>query len=1063
MSLRALLPALRRQAVWRLYLAAGALLCALYVWVPPFAGSGPVMNVLGLAPVIAIVAGIRRHRPDSAGPWRWFAVGFLLFWLGDLYTYSYPRLFDKEVPFPSIGDGAYVLVYPALMAGLLMLVRRRNPQRDRAGLLDALIMTLGLALLSWVALIAPYLHDDSLGVVAKVVSIAYPLGDILLLAAAIRLAVDAGRRQPAFYLLIASIVALLVTDFAYGVMTLEGAYDGQVILDAGWISFYLLWGAAALHPSMTDLERPAPEHDAKLSPVRLALLTGASLIAPVVEMMRELHRGDLDLMVIIGASVVLFGFVVARMAGLVRQQERSVARERALSGAGAALVAATSREQIHRATLDTARSLLGPDAEALMCVVADDGVSVAAAAGPAGHGEAEGWGLRPATAGALLGAAADPRDAPLVLDDQRRTDLRLSAGREQVVVLGLSLRDEIRGLLVVASDEATGRTGRSALRALATQVALALESAALTEEAQRRTSEARFGSLIRHSTDLITVLDADARIVYQSPSIERVLGFTPDEVVGTRFDRLLEPGHQSRLLHLLADTASGAGATEVLECALRHRDGETLEFEVQHTNLLHDEHVQGIVLNSRDVSERKAFEQQLAHQAFHDPVTGLANRALFGERVRHAVARARRDHIGLAVVFIDLDDFKTINDSLGHAAGDRVLCEVAMRLASSVRASDTAARFGGDEFAVLLEGVESPQEAADTAERMMEALAQPLCVEQKELVIRSSMGISVVEGESAGDAEELIRNADAAMYIAKRDGKGGHRLFEPAMHEGVLGRLELRADLQRAITSDQLELHYQPVVRLGDGSVSGVEALLRWRHPERGLVGPDEFIPFAEDTGLIVPIGRWVLREGCRQAVALQVTLPSDPPLSMSINLSVKQLQHSDIVADVRDALEDSGLDAASLTLEITETVMMADADLAVQRLEELKRLGVRLAMDDFGTGYSSLSYLSRFPVDILKMDRSFLRADASPEMSGLATAVVALGETLCLEVVAEGIERSEQWATLRNLGCDLGQGFYFAPPMDADGTLEYLRTRRELVAPRSPARPSKSPRRNAP
>ncbi len=286
------------------------------------------------------------------------------------------------------------------------------------------------------------------------------------------------------------------------------------------------------------------------------------------------------------------------------------------------------------------------------------------------------------------------------------------------------------------------------------------------------------------------------------------------------------------------------------------------------------------------------------------------------------------------------------------------------------------------------------------------------------------------------------------MYIAKRDGKGGYRLFEPAMHEGVVRRLELRADLQRAMASDQLELHYQPVVDLKTGRATGVEALLRWRHPERGLVPPDEFIPFAEEMGLIVPIGRWVLREGCRQAKALQAAAhPGGAPLTMAVNLSVKQLQNSDIVADVRDALESSGLEPAHLTLEITETVMMADSDLAVQRLQELKELGVRLAMDDFGTGYSSLSYLSRFPVDVLKMDRSFLREGAQLETSGLATAVVALGDTLELQVVAEGIEQSEQWATLRDLGCDLGQGFLFARPMNADDTVAFLRAQEDMVA----------------
>jgi diguanylate cyclase (GGDEF)-like protein/PAS domain S-box-containing protein len=1031
---------LRRLALWQLYLGAGALLAALYVWVPPFAASGPVFNVLGLSPVVAIVVGIRRYKPASRGPWMWFAVGMTLFWLGDLYTYSYPRLLGADVPFPSLGDGAYVTVYPALMAGLLMLIRRRNPESDRAGVIDSLIMTLGLALLSWVALIAPYLHDETMTVTGKLVSIAYPLGDILLLAAAIRLAVDTGKRQPAFYLLATSIVALLVTDFAYGVVTLNGAYHGQVALDIGWISFYLLWGAAALHPSMRQLEQPAPDRVPRLTPLRLTLLTAASLIAPIVEATQELRRGNLDLLVIIAASVVLFGLVVLRMAGLVRQQERSAARERTLSAAGASLVAATSREEIYRAALTAVRGLFDGDAAARLCLVEDGRLSVVAAEG-ALELPGEAWQLGPATAAELL---AQPAGGG-VLVGQMREDLRLGPEHVDAHVLGLTLRGEARGLLVVSGATATSRALRtalqSALRALATQISLALESAALTEEVHRRESEARFGSLVQHASDLITVLDANATIVYQSPSIERVLGYAPEDVVGTRFDQLLDPDETSRLLHLLADGAAYAGSdTEVLECSLRHHDGTLHQFEVLHTNLLEDDAVRGIVLNSRDVSERKAFEEQLAHQAFHDPVTNLANRALFVERVRHAVARNRRERNGIAVIFLDLDDFKTINDSLGHAAGDEVLREVAERLATSIRSSDTAARFGGDEFAILLEDVVSAQEAADTAERVLDSLLEPLRLDQKDIVVRSSLGISVVEGESPADADELIRNADAAMYIAKRDGKGGYRLFEPAMHEGVLARLELRADLQRAMVSDQLELHYQPVVRLEDGGVSGLEALLRWRHPERGLVGPDEFVPLAEEMGLIVPIGRWVLREGCRQAKAIQGLVPHDPPLTMAVNLSVKQLQHSDIVGDVRDALEDSGLAPETLTLEITETVMMTDTDLAVQRLKELRALGVRLAMDDFGTGYSSLSYLSRFPVDILKMDRSFLAAGATPEASGLATAVVALGQTLNLDVVAEGIEFPEQWTTLRDLGCGLGQGFYFARPMDADTTVEYLR-----------------------
>ena len=1024
---------LRRPQIWQLYLAGGSLLTLLYWTASPLQGSGPVINLLGLSGVTAVIVGLRRNRPASTLPWWFFALGLGLFWLGDVYTYSYPKLLHHDVPFPSIGDGIYLTVYPALMAGLLLLLRRRNPEPDRTGLIDALIMTLGLALLGWVGLIAPNLHADGMTLFARLVSIAYPLGDILLLAAAIRLIVDTGKRQPAFYLLVSSIVALLVTDYVYGLLLLHNGYTHQLWLDIGWIAFYLLWGAAALHPSMRSLEQAEPDRQRTLTGFRLGLLTAASLIAPTVLLIHEIRGGSIEMLVVVETSIVLFGLVVARMAGLNRTQERSYARERVLSAAGAALVAATSREEIYAAAIDAARRLMGRDTEVLLCLM--DGGEAHVVAGTAGDAP---WTISPATTTALLDASRDANCGPLKLDDS--ADLCLPAAPSGMLVHALAWDGETHGVLA-AQGTNTSKAASRALQGLATHVSLALESAALNDELLRRTSEAHLSSLVQHASDLITVLDADATVMYQSPSIERVLGYTAEEIVGRRFSELLVPGEETRLLHLLADDSNSPGREgEAIECSLRHRDGSPRQFEILRTNLLHDEAVGGIVLNGRDISERKAFEEQLTHQAFHDPVTNLANRALFVERVRHALARSHRDDGGVAVIFLDLDDFKTINDSLGHLAGDEVLVEVARRLDTCIRGGDTAARFGGDEFAVLLEEVGGVQEAADAAERILEAFTEPMQLDQKQLVLRATLGIAVADAGGA-DADDLVRNADAAMYIAKRDGKGGYQLFEPAMHEVVLARLELRADLQRAIVNNELELYYQPVVRLNDRSVCGFEALLRWRHSERGLVLPNNFIPLAEETGLIVPIGRWVLREGCRKAKLMQERFQLDPALTMSINLSVKQLQHSDIVADVSDALADSGLDPGDLTLEITETVVMADTEVAVQRLDELKSLGVRLAMDDFGTGYSSLSYLSSFPIDILKMDRSFLRAGAAPEASGLANAVVALGETLELEVVAEGIEHQEQWTTLRDLGCDQGQGFYFAKPMEIDDALEYLGT----------------------
>jgi diguanylate cyclase (GGDEF)-like protein/PAS domain S-box-containing protein len=1032
----------RSRHYWWIYLGVGAILCGLYVFQAPFKGSGPVINGLGLYGVIGVVGGIRVHKPAASMAWWLMAGGLLLFFMGDVYTYSYTKLFHADVPFPSPGDAMYIGVYPVLMIGLLLLVRRRNQRADGPGVIDAVIMSVGLSLVSFLFLIAPYIHDGTMSLVPKLVSIAYPTGDLILLAAAIRLAVDAGKRRPSFYLLIGSIVTLLLTDFVYGILTLDGTYNHQLWLDAGWIFFYLLWGAAALHPSMVELSDVETGRESRLTGLRLGLLAGATLIAPILELTRTIPHHDWDAVVLIGASIALFCLVVGRMAGLVRQREKAAAREQALTAAGGLLVGATDRNEIVIAALQAVVELGGDQVGARLCRITGEDVRVLAIDDRGGLAD---WMVSGEVA--ALVQECDVRGVAM-LPAYARQQLRLPVGNDPVLGLELRQGDSSDSLLmfVVAGAPCGDADTRYAMRTLAHQVALALGSAELSEEVHRQAGEARFSTLVANATDLITVLRADNTIAYQSPSIERVLGYTADEVIGKSFDALLHPEEQGRLLRRLSDGAGATGRPEVIECLLQTKDGELRYFEILHSNLLDDDAVRGVVLNGRDVSERKEFEEQLAHQAFHDPVTHLANRALFNERVRHAVARSLREGIGMAVVFVDLDDFKTVNDSLGHAAGDRVLLEVAQRISTSIRAADTAARFGGDEFAILLEDVHDIQSAAETAERILEELGRPLQLDHNDIIVRASLGISVAEAGAATDADELIRNADAAMYIAKGEGKGGYRVFEPAMHEQVVARLELRADLQRALDREEFELHYQPLVRLRDGAVTSVEALVRWRHPTRGLIPPFEFIPFAEESGLIVPIGRWVLREGCRQAKLFRQETTSPVKPGIGINLSVKQLFHADIIADVRAALDEAGLEPSALTLEITESVMMTDIELAVSRLGELHDLGIRLAMDDFGTGYSSLSYLSKFPLDILKMDRSLLAAGASPVTSGLASAVLGLGETFDLEVVAEGIEYPEQSATLRDLGCETGQGFYFARPMEPVALLTYLDERADEV-----------------
>ena len=586
--------------------------------------------------------------------------------------------------------------------------------------------------------------------------------------------------------------------------------------------------------------------------------------------------------------------------------------------------------------------------------------------------------------------------------------------------------------------------------ALIVVLVLARAGRLMVDRTRAQEAAQRLAAIVQSSSDAIYSLAADRTVTSWNAGAERLLGWPAAEMFGHPIASVWPPEQFEVNRSMFERAFAGEVVTEV-ETVRLHRDGTRVAVTVSWSPIKDDSGViTGVSVIARDITQRKQLEEQLVCQALHDPLTGLANRALFTDRLEHALARGRRPGATVAILVIDLDGFKDINDSIGHDAGDDLLTIAGMRLQGYARPGDTVARLGGDEFGVLLEDI-AAAEAVRSAEALLEGLATPIVLRDRDLTPTASIGIAIAAGE---DAETLLRNADTAMYAAKRQGKGRYALFEPAMHATIIERLDLAADLSRAVEKRQLHLCYEPQISLGSGRICSLEALVRWRHPTRGEVSPGEFIPLAEETGMILAIGRWVLGEACRQVKAWQELWPAPAPLTIAVNLSARQLQHPGIVDEVHAALAAAGLHPKSLVLEITETAIMEQLDAATTILSELRRLGVRLALDDFGTGYSSLSYLQRLPVDILKIDRSFVAGVAkSTEDSALARGILTLGQTLGLETVAEGIETAEQLAVLRELGCQLGQGYLFARPLEpaaVDALLE--RHFSSLHTPTAPA-----------
>jgi diguanylate cyclase (GGDEF)-like protein/PAS domain S-box-containing protein len=539
-----------------------------------------------------------------------------------------------------------------------------------------------------------------------------------------------------------------------------------------------------------------------------------------------------------------------------------------------------------------------------------------------------------------------------------------------------------------------------------------------------------YHSLVQYSSDIVAVLEDDGTLRYISPSVERVLGHRPEELIGKSAFDYVHPENIEFVSSSFAKALKISGVRPPMEFRVRAGDGSWRHVEVICNNLFSDSNVQGMIVNARDVTERKRAEEQLRYQALHDLLTDLPNRRLFVDRLQQALRRtSRQPERQVAVLFMDLYNFKVLNDSVGHETGDKLLVAVAKRLRGLMRPEDTFARFGGDEYTVLIEDIEDPADAMRVADRIVEGFRKPFVLDGQEFFAAASIGIAY-GSDSTTSPEEVLGNADAAMYRAKEGGALGYEVFDESMHVQALERLELENDLRRALEAQEFVVHYHPIVDLRSGEVQGVEALVRWNHPERGLLNPEEFVPVAEEIGLIVSMGDVVLEEACRWAVRWQEEHPSLSSLLMNVNLSARQLQRPDLITTVEGVLQRTGLDPTCLTLDVTETVYVKVLEGNTAALNELRQLGVKISIDDFGVGYSSLSYLKRLPADILKLDKSFVEGVGEDlEDTAIVRMIIDLARTLGIEVIAEGVN-GEAVTILKEMGCNLAQGFFFSEPL---------------------------------
>jgi diguanylate cyclase (GGDEF)-like protein/PAS domain S-box-containing protein len=989
------------------------LLAVLFLLVP--AAHVPVRVAAGVSAAVVIAAGLRFHRPDDRIGWHLLMVAVVLSALGTA-AFGAPDWATDQLPELGVfGPMLIIAAYGLLATVLLIFIRRRTGgARDRAALLDALTVTSSVALLAWTFVLGPRLHDGGTLHGSMLAAIAFPIGDLLCLGVLTRLLTAAGPKPRSAGLLGAGLVAMLLADVGYELMLLNGGT--LAVAGLGRLALYTAAGLAALHPSMNELSRPTPAPPIETGRARLVLLGCASMVAPAVLLAKMYSEPSRT--VVAALSALTFLLVLARMADIMGSHRLALARERALREASAALVSASDAEQVIGAVRTAVDDLLPADVPHGVVL------ALAIAQPPSPEAAAQAAADREAGTAARLVPTRDIEWAVGV----RLTHFHMTL-RCPMVLRDRPTGDPLVGVLHVGAPTWALPGLLRSIEVLAGQAALAIERIGLNQEVVRRNSEVYFRTLVQNTSDVILIVDEADRIRYASPSAGVVFGADP-----TNFGlaQVIMPDEHQRLASAI--DAVRAGST-MPRGDFRAINDLLLEMDCR--DLRADRTVAGLVITLRDVTERRRLESELTHQAFHDALTGLANRVLFADRLQHALARAARDGSVVGVLFIDLDDFKIVNDTLGHAVGDQLLIAVAQRISGALRADDTAARLGGDEFAALIENVWDPDAVEDTAQRILNALAEPIPVEGGGQNLTAVASIGITTTPEADTADELLRQADLALYVAKGAGKNQWRRYQKHLHDAMVQRLELRSALDHAVNEGHFLLQYQPIVDLTNDEPVGFEALVRWQHPTQGVIAPAEFIEVAEESGLIVPIGRWVLDQALHTVAQWRRVLPRVRQPYVSVNVSVRQFRESGFVEQVRQSLDYAGVPPQALMLEITETLLVGDHETIWNDLAQLREHGVRVAIDDFGTGYSSLGYLRQRPIDVVKIDKMFIDGMVeSDQQLALVDGIISLAQSQGLTVIAEGIEDPAHRDLLARLGCPLGQGFLFSSPVDGTAAI---------------------------